>query len=73
MISDAMGRIKTSFVKTIGRDLFEKNADKFSNDFSKNKEIINQLIDVKSKKLRNIIAGYVTSLKKQQLQKVSGY
>ena len=73
MTSDAMGRIKTSFVKTIGRDLFEKNADKFSNDFSKNKEIINQLIDVKSKKLRNIIAGYVTSLKKQQLQKVSGY
>ncbi len=68
-----MGRIKTSFVKTIGKDLFEKHSDKFSDDFDKNKEVINQLIYANSKKLRNIIAGYVTSLKKQQMQKAVGY
>ena len=61
-----MGRIKTSFIKSIGKDLFEKHRDKFSTDFSKNKEIVNQLIYMKSKKLRNIVTGYITSLKKQQ-------
>jgi len=68
-----MGRIKTSFVKTIGKDLFEKHEGKFSDGFDKNKEVINQLIHANSKKLRNIITGYVTSLKKQQMQKAVGY
>ena len=61
-----MGRIKTTFIKTIGKELFEKHADKFSNDFSTNKKIVNQLIDVRSKKQRNVITGYITSLKKQK-------
>ena len=68
-----MGRIKTTFVKTIAKDLFENHSDKFFDDFSKNKEAVNQLIEVKSKKLRNIITGYVTSLKKQQSRKMHGY
>ncbi len=60
-----MGRIKTSFVKHVSQRLFEKHADKFSTDFSSNKEIVNQLADIRSKKLRNVIAGYITSLKNQ--------
>lgn len=58
-----MGRIKTSFVKSIGKELFEKHEDKFSTDFSKNKEMVEKLINIKSKKLRNVIAGYITRLK----------
>ena len=61
-----MGNIKTSFVKRAGKSLFEKNKDKFTDDYSKNKEIIKQLIDIKSKKLRNVITGYVTSLRRQE-------
>jgi len=61
-----MGRIKTSFVKTIAKDLFEKHSDKFTIDFLKNKEIMKKLIDMKSKKLRNVVAGYITKLKKQE-------
>ncbi|MEM5843960.1 MAG: 30S ribosomal protein S17e [Candidatus Aenigmatarchaeota archaeon] len=60
-----MGRIKTSFVKTIALELVEKYPDKFSSDFSKNKEVVKQLVEIKSKKLRNMIAGYITSLKKR--------
>jgi len=60
-----MGRIKTSFVKRVAMDLYEKHADKFTTDFSKNKEIVKQLIDIKSKKIRNVVAGYITSLKKR--------
>ena len=61
-----MGNIKTSFVKRIGKSLYEKNKDKFTLDYSKNKEVIKGLIDIKSKKMRNIVAGYITSLKRQE-------
>lgn len=61
-----MGRIKTSFIKNIGKELFEKNADKFTEDFAKNKETVKQLVDIKSKRIRNIAAGYITSLKRQK-------
>lgn len=60
-----MGRIKTSFIKNIALDLVEKYPDKFTNDFSQNKEAVKQLIGIRSKKLRNMIAGYITSLKKR--------
>jgi small subunit ribosomal protein S17e len=61
-----MGRIKTIFIKRVGRELFEANADKFGEDYSKNKEVVKQLADIQSKKLLNIVAGYVTTLKKQK-------
>ena len=41
------------------------HADKFTDDYYVNKEIVNQLISTPSKKLRNIITGYVTRLVKQ--------
>ncbi|MEM5829316.1 MAG: 30S ribosomal protein S17e [Candidatus Aenigmatarchaeota archaeon] len=61
-----MGRIKTSFVKRVARYLLEKNGDKFSTDFETNKKIVGQLIDINSKRIRNIIAGYITSIKKRE-------
>lgn len=61
-----MGRIKTSFVKHLGREIFEKNAEKFTDDFEQNKKLVDQFAYFKSKKMRNIVAGYVTALKKQQ-------
>lgn len=61
-----MGRIKTSFVKHIGNELFEKSSDKFSTDFNKNKIAVSEIAYIKSKRMRNTIAGYLTSLKKQK-------
>jgi small subunit ribosomal protein S17e len=52
-------------VKNLGKELFAKYAEEFTADFEKNKKIVESYIDLKSKKLRNIIAGYITSLKKQ--------
>jgi small subunit ribosomal protein S17e len=63
-----MGNIKTSFVKRVGKQLYDRHADKFTEDYSKNKALIKELIDIRSKKLRNIIAGYITGLKKQELR-----
>jgi small subunit ribosomal protein S17e len=61
-----MGRIKTSFVKNVANELYSKYPEKFTTNFNENKEIVKQLIGLKSKKLRNVIAGYITSLKKRE-------
>jgi small subunit ribosomal protein S17e len=62
-----MGRIKTSSVKNIAKELLEKYGDKFSDDFQKNKEVLSELAKFESKRLRNVVAGYITVLKKQKL------
>ena len=63
-----MGRIKTSFVKHLGKEIFAKYAEQFTTDFEKNKKIVEKYVGLKSKKLRNILAGYITVLKKQQVE-----
>jgi small subunit ribosomal protein S17e len=61
-----MGRIKTIFVKRIGRELFESAPDKFTDDYAHNKAMVKEMTDSKSRKILNIVAGYVTTLKKQK-------
>ncbi len=61
-----MGRIKTSLIKRITLDLFRKHGDKFKKTFEDNRELVGQFADISSKKQRNIIAGYITRLVKEQ-------
>lgn len=60
-----MGRIKSSQVKNIGQEIFEKHKDKFTTDFSKNKQFLKENFELSSQKLTNVISGYITKLKKQ--------
>ena len=57
-----MGRIKTQRVKRVTHKILNENPQMFKEDFSENKKLVSNLLDVKSKKLRNIIAGYLTRL-----------
>jgi len=57
-----MGRVRTLMTKKMAKNLVEKYGDKFTDDFSKNKDALKQILMIKSKKLRNILAGYITSL-----------
>ncbi len=61
-----MGRIKTRLVKAITHSLLEDYKDRFSSNYEENKLKVSALLDVKSKKLRNIIAGYVTRIMKSE-------
>lgn len=61
-----MGRIKTTQVKRTGRKLVGMYTNRFSSDFTQNKKEVNETATISSKKLRNIIAGYVTRLTKRQ-------
>ena len=60
-----MGRIKTLLVKNIAEKLFEEHGQEFTTDFEKNKELVKKYVDIKSKKLRNVVAGYITRLKRR--------
>ncbi len=55
-----MGRIKTALTKRITLELIEKYKKDFKTDFEPNKKLVSARADIKSKKIRNIIAGYVT-------------
>jgi small subunit ribosomal protein S17e len=55
-----MGRIKTKLMKRYTFELLEKHEDVLSDEFVQNKLLVEKFTDVKCKKLRNIIAGFVT-------------
>ncbi len=59
-----MGKVRTSLVKRTARKLLEMYPDIFTTDFEHNKRVVSELIEYKSKKLRNQIAGYITHLVK---------
>ncbi len=61
-----MGRIKTVQVKRTTNKLIEASPNKFSKDFETNKKAVTELSECKSKKLRNVIAGYAARLTKQK-------
>lgn len=61
-----MGRIKTKMVKRVVKKLMGEQVAKFKPDFEKNKKLIIDFVDVPSKKLRNVMAGYITRLVKKQ-------
>jgi small subunit ribosomal protein S17e len=61
-----MGRIKTTYLKRRTKELFKLHGDKFSQEFAHNKELTNSYASIGSKKLRNIIAGYMTRLKQKE-------
>lgn len=59
-----MGRIRHSYTKRKTRELLKES--EFSTDFTKNKEVLAQISSIKSKKIRNVIAGYAAKLSKVQ-------
>jgi small subunit ribosomal protein S17e len=61
-----MGRIKTRKIKAVTMDLMEEYGDSFSSNFDENKKKVSEFTGVESKKMRNVIAGYITRLNKAQ-------
>ena len=59
-----MGRIRTVYIKRKSKELLEMYRDKFSNDFTKNKDALNEIVEISSKKLKNKIAGCIVHIVK---------
>jgi len=61
-----MGRIKTALVRRITKELSKVHGESFTTDFTKNKEVISSVGNMPSKKIRNIVAGYATRIKRAE-------
>ena len=61
-----MGRIKTTLIKRTALDLLEKHPDSFKDNFEENKKIVDEFAEIKTKKLRNSISGYITRIVKKK-------
>ena len=59
-----MGNVRPTYIKRIAIELVKKHYASFNTDFQHNKKMVQELTDVTSDKLRNRIAGYVTTYRK---------
>ena len=59
-----MGRIKTKLIKRTTKKLVNMHEDDFTENFDENKQRVMKHAEIPSKKVRNVIAGYITRLKK---------
>ncbi|AAM02821.1 30S ribosomal protein S17e [Methanopyrus kandleri] len=57
-----MGKVRPTFVKRPAREIVEKYEEYLTTDFEHNKKVVEIVARPKTKKLRNMIAGYVTHL-----------
>lgn len=63
-----MGRIKTKLIKRLTHELIERYSDRFTERYEENKKVVGELVMTESKKIKNAIAGYVTRLKRMQVE-----
>jgi len=54
--------VRPDRVKKVARELMKRYPDQFSTDFESNKKLLTSLATLRSLKLRNQIAGYITRL-----------
>ena len=65
-----MGQIKNQIIKNLTKALIEKYPDIFSNNFEKNKEEVDKIVILESKKMRNKVAGcLVHEIRKREMPK----
>lgn len=65
MLAAPMGRIKTKLIKRLTNEVLENYGNQLSTAFDDNKKVITAHLDTQSKKMRNMIAGYATRLKRK--------
>ena len=55
-----MGKVKTEYIKRLGKELMSRFPDKFSSNFDDNKHAVDALTEGATTKVRNQVAGYIT-------------
>ena len=61
-----MGRIKTKKIKSVTKNIMARFEDSLTDNFDKNKKVVDSVSTIQSKKIRNVIAGYCTRLMKMK-------
>ncbi|MEM4230335.1 MAG: 30S ribosomal protein S17e [Candidatus Pacearchaeota archaeon] len=63
-----MGRIKSALIKRTSEQLLADMSESFTTDFEKNKRILSNVMP--SKRIRNMVAGYITRIKKSYSKQI---
>jgi len=61
-----LGRIRPRFIKRVASEILTKYSDELSINYDKNREFLDDVLEVPSQTVKNRIVGYVTTLKKQE-------
>jgi small subunit ribosomal protein S17e len=56
-----LGKVKTEQIKRLGKELIDRYPEKFSKNFEENKNAVVELTKGTTTRIRNQIAGYITS------------
>ncbi|HDN51222.1 MAG: 30S ribosomal protein S17e [Thermoplasmata archaeon] len=57
-----MGNVKPSFIKKLAKELLKRYPGEFTEDFEKNKKLVERLTTRYTKNVRNRIAGYISRM-----------
>lgn len=57
-------------IKRLALDLLKNHKDRFGTDFAENKQVLDQVSIVRSKGLKNELAGYITKCIKRELEEI---
>lgn len=52
--------IKPTYIKATGTEIISLYGNRFSNNFDENKQVVAEVTNVESKRVRNRIAGFIT-------------
>jgi len=67
-----MGKVRIRKVKVLAKEILKVLGDQITTDFETNKILVGQLLTGRvSKKIRNKVAGYLTTLAKIEMKKSS--
>ena len=61
-----MGRVRQTYIKRLAKDLIDADPERFTEDFDENKEQLRDTQEFESKRIRNRVAGYISTLKGQE-------
>ncbi len=62
-----MGKVKTTQIKRVSHKILRIHPGKFTKNFEENKKLLPEVANIKSEKLRNIIAGYISRLVRKEI------
>ncbi len=66
MAGDDLGNVKPAFIKRIALELMQRFPDEFTDDFEKNKMLVQELTTIATKNMRNRVAGYITRIMEER-------
>lgn len=61
-----MGANKPAYIKRAAEKIFDEHGNKFTEDYSQNKKIFDELYTMESKEVKHRLVGYITRRKRAE-------